>query len=239
VVVPSELLEQDLRRHGRHKPVSVIMNAIARLPAETTPELRGAARHALGLNAADYVVACIGRLSYEKAQDLLLQSLNGVHPTAERPIILLLAGDGPFRGQLEEAASLQGHVDVRFLGHLADVTPLYVACDLVVMPSRTEAAPNVVLEAMSYGLPIIATRVGAVPAMVSAGRDALLVDACDVAALAEKIQRAYEDAELFSTLGKSARGAVWPRFSVKRRVESIVGIYAQLSGASRIPCASP
>jgi len=239
VIALSESLEKDLRAHGRSGPVSIVMNAITRLPEPTTTQLRDAARCQLTVAAGAFVIACIGRLSFEKAQDLLLTALQRVRPATQRPIVVLLAGDGPFRERLQtQAAALRGHVDVRFLGHVADVAPLYVACDMVAMPSRSEGTPNVILEAMSYGLPIVATRVGSVPSMVTDATEALLVDTQDVVALASKLQRVYDDSSVATKMGRNARAALWPRFSIETRVGRIVDVYGQLLAASAEPCAS-
>jgi len=244
VIVLSEVLEKDLRAHGRRGPLSLVLNAITQLPPAPTAEQRAAARARFGLRAQDWAMACVGRLSHEKAQDVLLEALPELQPRAGTSAVLLLAGDGPYRARFEALVpALAGRVDVRFLGHVSDVSAVYDACDLLVMPSRSEGTPNAILEAMSHGLPIVATRVGSVPIMVEAGRDALLVDAEDRAALTRDLQRLHDDfsagRELAATLGANARRAVWPRFSAKARAATVVDIYRNLLPASESVCASP
>lgn len=240
VIVLSEFLEKDLRAHGRRGPLSLVLNAIARLPDTPSAERRAAMRERFGVKPGDFAMACVGRLSHEKGQDLLLDALRGLEPDGNRTAVLLLAGDGPYRQRFEALAPpLAGRVEVRFLGHINDVSAVYDACDLLVMPSRSEGTPNAILEAMSHGLPIVATRVGSVPIMVEDGRDALLVEAGDVAGLTIRIQRLLADPELAATLGENARSAVWPRFSAKSRAATITSIYRQLLPASGTVCASP
>ena len=230
VVVLSTALEKDLRRSGRRGPISIVMNAIEPLEPKIGSNTGTNARLKLGIDGMSYVILCIGRLSREKGQDILMASLQRMRPALNRPIVLLLAGDGPERGRLGTLAeSLKGRVDVRFLGHVPNVDPLYEAADIVVMPSRSEGTPNVILEAMRYGRPIVATRVGSVPSMLLDGQQAILVDPGDTESLATSIQSLYEDSRRSSALGSAARAALWPKFSVETRARRMAEVYHQVS----------
>jgi glycosyltransferase involved in cell wall biosynthesis len=109
-----------------------------------TAAARGSARAALGLSPGITVVAFVGRLSPEKAPEVLLRAVRGTGLT------LLVAGEGPLRDVLEAEADAG---QVRFLGFLPDVASVLAAADVLALPSRTEGLPMAALEAMAAGLP--------------------------------------------------------------------------------------
>lgn len=139
----------------------------------------------------------------EKGGDTLLGALPEIlagHPRVR----VALAGPG------EPPPSAQGVVDrseVRWLGWLdaAAMDRELRRCDVFVLPSLSEGLPVALLEAMAHGAAIVATTVGAVPATLMAGEDALLVAPGDPAALAESVRRLAQDAALRSRLGRAAR----------------------------------
>src|ERR1035438_662561 len=124
------------------------------------------------------VVLAVGRLSAEKAFadlivaiDLLRRSRRDLH------IRLLILGDGPERCRIEQ---LVRDLDLRdrviLLGHIPDVRPYYKQADLLAISSVTEGSPNVLLEAMAAGVPVVATSVGGIPELVADRDTALLVE---------------------------------------------------------------
>ena len=92
-------------------------------------------------------------------------------------MLVLVAGDGPERDALEQQAKALSLDDraVRFLGARTDVDDLLCAADFFVLPSDTEGLPLSVLEAMSHGLPIVASRVGGIPELIDDNTHGLLV----------------------------------------------------------------
>lgn len=94
-----------------------------------------------------------------------------------------------------------------------------------VLPSHVEGMPMALLEAMSFGLPVIATSVGGVPEIVTHDVDGLLVPAGDVEALAAAISRVMSEPQLRERLGRAARETVATRFSLDSAVERLLGIY--------------
>jgi glycosyltransferase involved in cell wall biosynthesis len=98
---------------------------------------------------------------------------------------------------------------------------------MFVLPSFVEGMPMALLEAMSFGLPVIATPVGGVPEIVTHGLDGLLVPPGDIDALAAAITRLTSDPELRARLGRAARETVAKRFSLDSAVEQLLGIYGR------------
>ena len=166
-------------------------------------------RQTLGCSADTKVLLSVGRLSREKGQADLIEALATIRKEeSQRKLLLIIVGVGPESRILKNAAKKLRVADwVVFPGHQADVTPYYTLADLMVLPSHSEGSPNVLLEAMAAGLPIIATAVGGVPEIVTSGKEALLVEVRSPAALALAINRALGDDNLRKQLSGAARSA--------------------------------
>ena len=200
-------------------------------PAAAAAE-RSEARRALGLAEDAIVLMAVGSLKPIKGIDVLLRA---VAPTMIREprARLVLVGDGPDRALLEALAKeLRIGDRVSFLGIRADVDALLRAADALVLASRTEALPTVVLEAMATELPVIATRVGGVPEMVEPDRSGLVVPAEDVDALRSAIERALTDESLRRMLGRRGRAIVESRFRVETMCESRTALFEELLARS-------
>ncbi|MBS2029677.1 MAG: glycosyltransferase [Deltaproteobacteria bacterium] len=147
---------------------------------------------------APFVIAAAGALEPAKGFDVLLHALVDLPGTT-----LLLAGEGDDRAELEALAKKLGISQrVRFLGWLSGLSGLLGAADAFVMSSRSEGMPMALIEAMSAGVPVVATRVGGIPEVVDDGQDGLLVPAEDASALANAIRRIADDRSLGRELGK-------------------------------------
>lgn len=130
------------------------------------------ARQALGVPPGVRHVGWIGRLGREKGADVLIDSLRRL---AERDLVVSIIGDGRERRALERLVAAHGLGSVvRFHGTQPDAARLMLAFDVVVLSSRTEGTPIVLLEALAAGVPVIASRVGGIPDVVSE-REAMLV----------------------------------------------------------------
>ncbi|MES9604653.1 glycosyltransferase [Actinomadura sp. NPDC000929] len=155
------------------------------------------------------VVACVGRLAYEKGVDLLLEvweRVAGRHPGWR----LHVYGGGPDEEDLRaraDAAGLSGSVEFR--GVVCEVEEALVEASVFALPSRAEGFPMSVLEAMAYGLPTVAFDCApGVRALVEDGRDGLLAPPGDVTAFAAALGRLIEEPELRRALGARARVSV-------------------------------
>ncbi len=104
----------------------------------------------------------------------------------------------------------------------------YAAADFLVLPSYFEAMPMVIVEAMAAGLPVVATRVGGIPDMITDGEGGLLVEPRDVGALAGALERLANDPELRRRMGARNRQLAAERYSQARFVETVDAIYRQL-----------
>jgi glycosyltransferase involved in cell wall biosynthesis len=144
---------------------------------------------------------------------------------------LLMAGDGPLRGELEAlAVELRVPDRVKFLGVRTDIPELMRAADAFALTSVSEAASLTLLEAMASGLPALVTNVGGNPEIVRHEREGLLFPRGDAAACADAIRRVFRDPELGARLGLAGRARAVERYQLDRTVEEYFRLYARLTG---------
>jgi glycosyltransferase involved in cell wall biosynthesis len=144
---------------------------------------------------------------------------------------LLIVGDGPLRADLESRAATLGLTgQVIFAGRVDhDVMPEWFrAADLFVLPSEFDNSPNVVLEAMATGLPVVATDVGGLRQYVRHGLNGDLVPAGDAAALAAAIGRFVDDPEMSARVGRRNRDDVVAGFSWAQSAKVLRSVYERV-----------
>ncbi len=224
VVTTSEPFIQTLASRGvPASRITVLHSAVREMPQ--TPAAIAGARSALGLRDGERVVLAVGRLSREKGHAHLIRAAAAWKNGAR----LVIIGDGPERPVLERLARDLG-VGARVLlpGMTNDIAPFYGAADVFVLPSLSEGSPNVLLEAMSCGLPIVATRVGGVPEIAEDGVTAILGPPKDPWFLARSVDRLFADPELGKRLGVAAQGTVLSRHTPEQRAATLSRLYAAL-----------
>jgi len=144
---------------------------------------------------------------------------------------VFIVGDGPERERIVQAIQSAGlEESVSLTGHLKDLAPYYGAADVVAIPSLSEGSPNVLLEAMAFGVPIVATEVGGIPEIVTHGETALLVPAQDPGAMAAALARLISEPGTASALARQAREKVETDYSPESRAKSLVSLYAEVYG---------
>jgi glycosyltransferase involved in cell wall biosynthesis len=174
------------------------------------------------------VLLSVARLVPDKDHDTMLAAFGRLtqrHPDAE----LWLVGNGPRREILEQKVrdlGLSGRV--KFLPVAKDIRPLYRQADVFVLSSVEEALPNVVLEAMAAGLPVVATRVGGLPEAVVPEDTGLLVSPRDVDGLAAALGRLLDGPETRRNLGRRGRERVVEQFSFGAMVSRHEEVWARL-----------
>jgi glycosyltransferase involved in cell wall biosynthesis len=142
---------------------------------------------------------------------------------------LLVAGEGRLRARLEERIEGLGLGEsVRLLGQVEDITTVYAASDLFVQPSWSESFPYAMLEAMSVGLPIVATDVGGVSEAVVDGATGVLVPSRDPSALADAVVSLLAEPGRAESLGRAARDRALTRFRLESMIEGTVSVFAEL-----------
>jgi len=197
----AEHLARGIGRPGQYATVPSGVPTAA-LRAAAPP--RAAARARLGLAPDAYVVAGLGRLVPVKGFDLLVEALPRL--AAEVPSArVLLVGDGPERAALEARARALGvAARLHVTGATPEVAAHLAAADVLAAPSRNEGMGRALVEAMALGLPVVATAVGGIPAVVEDGGCGRLVPPGDADALAAALAGLGRDARLRETLGRAA-----------------------------------
>jgi len=173
-------------------------------------------------------IAMVANLRAEKGHDVLFDAAVTVlrqFPDAQFDLV----GAGPELDRLRARAAACGIAHaVTFAGHCDDVAARLADADLFVLPSRSEAFPNAVLEAMAAGLPIVASGVGGILELIEDGRTGLLVPAGDAAALSDRLCRVIADRRLAAGLGEAARVEAHARYSFDRMVGAFEQLYLTL-----------
>lgn len=177
-----------------------------------SPGDRSAARRALGLPPAAAIVLAVGRLDPVKGLDLLVAAMPFLRERSSRGVQLHLIGEGPARASIERLVRERGlREQVVLHGELSSssLSTWYSSADVVALLSHSEGCPNVVIEALACGRPVVATRVGGVPELIQEGETGLLVDRRDPAHVADRLLQAL-DREWDSTdLSSHVRNRSW------------------------------
>ncbi len=230
VVAVAESARTIVVGHGvAESKVVLIPNAVDARDLEVTLS-RDECRAKLGL-PADATIACVvGRLSHEKGQDVALRAL-AILRDRRVSVSFAFAGDGPDRDALETLAKSLGVSDrAVFLGHQKTVGVVYRASDLLVMPSRSEAMPNALLEAMTLGLPAVATRVGGVPEVCDDGVTGWICAPESPESLAESVGKCLSDEADRRARTEKARAVTYEKHDPRRRAERYIALYEALLG---------
>jgi sugar transferase (PEP-CTERM/EpsH1 system associated) len=179
--------------------------------------------------AADQLtIGYVGRLEKVKGVNFLIDAFAAL--VAQHPHLQLqLVGDGSERRALEQQVQTLGLGDkVHFLGIRSDMPALYPTFDLFVLPSLWEGMPNVALEAMACGVPVIATNTGGTPEVVQDGKSGLLAPPGDAVALAQAMATLINNAEQRCQLAQAGRHFVEQTFSINQTVAQTVALYEQV-----------
>jgi glycosyltransferase involved in cell wall biosynthesis len=167
----------------------------------------------------------VANLRPEKGHDTLLAAAPRIlarYPDASFTFV----GAGPKREALETLTRALGITDrVRFVGESRDPAPILAGHDLFVLPSRSEAFPNALIEAMATALPVVATDVGGIPEVVRPGVNGLLVQPDDIDALSDAVLALMDDPAAAAALGRTARADVERHYTIDRMVERFEQLY--------------
>jgi glycosyltransferase involved in cell wall biosynthesis len=192
----------------------------------------GRFRRLPGLAPGAPIIGFSGRPAPEKGLELLAAVAGRLaHDVPDAR--LLLAGEFGYRSRYEDLFRRLGLARrATFLGHVEDVESFYASCDVIVLPSREhsiEGSPNAVLEAMAMERPIVATRVGGLPEVVTDGREGYLVPWDDAPGIAAALVRLLQAPELRRRMGAAGRAAVLARYSDRTVVQRLVGVLHAVS----------
>ena len=206
--------------------ISVIQNGITPVPFEGGSRLE--VRTAAGIGPDDLFLLSVGRLVDAKAHDILVSAMPTVlkeFPNAKVGI----CGDGVLRSNLEAQIKSLGLVDsVKLLGEQNNVAKFLSSADVFVLPSRSEGLPMALLEAMSIGLPVIATKLEGLNEVVIEGVHGLFAPIDDAVVLAQVILQLLGDRSMRIRMGAAAQQRVNEVYSMDRTGKQYLALMLRL-----------
>jgi len=174
------------------------------------------------------LVLTMGRLVQVKNYVLLLEAWRRVAQHASRAR-LIIAGSGPLQGALEARIREFGLAEsVLLLPWVDRIAPLIRRADVIAMSSLSECCPMLVLEAMAASKPLVATKVGGIPWMVTSGATAHLVPSEDAPALADALVHVLDDPQAAQVMGRAGRSALEEKFPVTAAARRTAVVYSRL-----------
>lgn len=209
------------------RKIETILNPVRMMKQISESERNSVRSELLGDGRPRHLLIGVGRLEEQKGWFDLLEAMNilrQTHPDA----MLLIVGQGTLQDDLQRRIDeLEMKAHVRLLGPRDDVSRLLAASDVFVMTSHWEGMPISVLEAMAAGLPVIATRVGDIPNIVTS-QTGMLVDARQPAQFARAIQEILDDPVRGRDMGEAGRLLVSERHSPERWLDSLRRLYSSV-----------
>lgn len=218
IVAVSGAIGERMRSFDHALSVETVYDCVRPLFADqnTTRDLRSSMRGKL-------IVGHVGTLDdSHKGQRLILdvaRRLQHAHPR----IIFVIIGDGKDEKALRARAN--DLPNVHFTGHLDNVGQYYAAMDVFVFPSRSEGPGSAILEAMSFGLPVVASRIDGIPEIVQHEVTGLLFPPNDTNKFGKQLLRLATNSTLRATLGARAKSRA-SEFSAQNMADKYLGIYA-------------
>jgi glycosyltransferase involved in cell wall biosynthesis len=172
------------------------------------------------------------RLHPLSGPDIMLKAFQYARDRCKKRLLLRIAGGGPMEGRLKQEAAQLGLVEsiewTGWVGKQEGLRDFYHSVDMFVMPSRRESFGVSAVEASATGLPVIASRCGGIPEIVTHGETGLLVDAEDVAGFGEAISLLAGNSDLRASMGLRGRERVKENFDWRDSVKSMVRIYNEI-----------
>ena len=187
------------------------------------------ARSAYGLQEQDHVVCLLGRLSHVKGHDVLIEAVR-ILKSRGILVIALCAG----KGYVDEEQQLQAQIQAAGVGDLVkllgftDTRQVIWASDVKVLPSRREAAPLVIQEAMLCGVVTVRTPASGVKDQIQDGIDGFVVPFDDPLALADRLQRLFESPEERKRMSAAAYHSAQEKFTAQGMLEKILETYQEV-----------
>ena len=238
LIAVSPQVRDELLKLGVGSPdqFSVIRLGIELEKRVTAERSRAELRRLFGIPDDRFVVGWIGRMTSIKRVHDVVSAFAAIRRRGIEAT-LCLVGDGPDRAAVEKLAHDLGVIrDILFVGYQRDVASYYSFIDTLILASANEGTPVVAMEALVAGRPVVSTRVGGVPDVVTDGVDGILCDPGDVDALADALGELATDPGLRAQLGRPGRANMLARYSVERLVDDVDSLYRTLL-ADRTPAA--
>ncbi|MFH1301885.1 MAG: glycosyltransferase [Planctomycetota bacterium] len=174
------------------------------------------------------LIAFVGRLARQKRVEDLLWAVQLLRQMDDNAY-LLIVGEGPEREKLEQLSrKYTAAPNIRFLGHRPDVNKLFPLFELFLLASDFEGQSNSIMEAMSYGIPVVASEIPPNRELVVHGETGFLTSVGDSTGFAQFAERVLADPELAKELGAASQKRMQAEFSVDKMVEGYAALYREV-----------
>jgi glycosyltransferase involved in cell wall biosynthesis len=210
--------------------IKVILNGIKIIRAEKPqPEIRARLRAELGLSPEDFIYISVGRLTLQKGHTYLLDAVPRILERYPKNTVFIIAGGGNLRESLERKVAILGiERFVHFLGTRSDIPDLLLLADVFVMPSLSEGLPLALLEAMSAGLPIVASGVGGIKTVIYDGENGYLLPLKDVEALSSALIEIRGDEAARKKFSISNKDLILRKYTLEKMCRQYETLFLQI-----------
>ena len=182
----------------------------------------------IGFDVEETVIGTVGNLREVKDHKTFIKVASEISRKFQS-IKFLIAGKGPLERELKKIAELSGlKKKIVFVGFIKEIEKVYSAIDIFVLTSFWEGCPLSILEAMSFGIPVVSFSVGDVPYIIQNGKDGFVVKDRDFTELIEKIKLLLKNETLRDKIGKNAKEKIRREFTVEKMVKRYTDIYLNL-----------
>ncbi len=217
-IAVSREIESFLANRGRISPdkLKLIYNGVSFPTLENASSALRVSKKELGIPKDGQVIGTVGRISFAKGQDILIEAFRSLAPEFPK-LHCVIVGEGELRHNIETLITKHEIQDrVHLTGFKEDVLSWYRSMDIIVFPSRFEGLPLSVIEAAYASKPIVATNIGGIKEIIQNEVSGLLVPPVDPLALAKAIRKLLENPSLALKLGRSAQTSVTDRFNIRK-----------------------
>ncbi len=212
------------------KKIKAIVNGVDTERFYPNPGIKVETRKKLGLKKNSLCIGTVGSLRPVKNHSLLVNACKAILPHFD-DVEVLIVGEGPLESQLKQEVKTFGFSGkIHFAGIQPNIPEVLNALDIFVLTSLSEGMPNVVLEAMACGIPVLATSVGGVPEIIENGQNGILVASEDKSNLIQAITELLNDQDKRCAIGMEGRKKVLSEFSLKKMVSEYQVLYESLLG---------
>jgi len=230
VIAVSQFTRNHLVSRGiREKRIVVIPNAIDASTLSDNAPIREP------IVSRPILMIAAGRFSREKGLDILLDALATVKNSAPA-FKLYLYGKGPEESNLRMQVENLGLTEiVEFCGFVDDIAPVFRSMDMLVMTSRSEGMPLIILEAWKERLGVIATAVGGIPEMIESGKNGILIDSPDVAKVSEALVSAMKNMDAISSYGRKGFELLRTIYNYDQQAVALATVYREVLAERKRP----
>lgn len=227
VIAVSQAVHNDLAGRGlKGKKIDLIYNGIKKgvHPSYDLVSLR----QKLGVANDAFVIGSVGRLVRVKGHSYLIEAMSSILDEVKN-CQLIIAGDGPLKGELEASIAERGlSYNVKLTGYIGDINQFMAAIDLFVLPSLSEGLPVSLLEAMACEKPVLASAVGGIPEVITSSNEGVLIPPANSQAISQAICLLIQDRDQLEGLSVNSKKIIEGRFSASHMAKQYSTLYASL-----------